>query len=92
MCRKCENRGGENRPVRPMCLELVDAKVDIFGIINALHEEKNIPLYLLEPIVSEAYRQVRNCARAERESAMKDYTDKLAEYEKKVGERDGERV
>ena len=89
MCRKCENRGGENRPVRPLCLELVDAKEDIFGIINALHEEKNIPFYLLETIVSEAYRQVRNCARAERESALMAYT---AECEKKEGERDGERV
>ena len=93
MCKNCEsNKGGESRPTRPMCLELAEAKTDIFGIINALHAEKNIPYYLLEPYVSEAARQVAECAKTERLMASQAYEKQLADFEKKEGEPDGERV
>ena len=58
---------------RPLCLELVDAKKEIFDTINMVSRQKNIPYYLLESIVNEAASQVANCARIERENAAREY-------------------
>lgn len=72
-------------PVRPLCLELEDAKAEIFAVINMTPKKHNIPFYLLESIVMEAARQVSEVARQERELAAADYEKQVAEFNKSEG-------
>lgn len=60
-------------PVRPLALEIDDAKEEIFGVINRMASERHIPFYLLENIVNDAARQVTELAKAERENAKRTY-------------------
>lgn len=62
-----------NKDKKPLCLELMDAKKDIFGVIDDYHQKHGIPFYLLESIVTDFARQVSNLANAEREKALADY-------------------
>ena len=70
-------------PVRPLCLELEDAKAEIFSVITMTAKKHNIPFYLLESIVAEAAQQVSVFAKKERETAEKSYSQQLAEFNKK---------
>ena len=65
------------QPARPLCLELVDAKNDIFEAINNASKQRNIPYFLLESIVTEAALQVSNLAKIEREAAAKKYEQQI---------------
>lgn len=69
MCKSCQ----EKKIARPMCLELDDAKAEIFALIEKLHTERKIPFYLIENITNDAARQVSSCADMEREAAMRLY-------------------
>lgn len=69
-------------PVRPLCLELEDAKAEIIAVINMAHKKHNIPFFLLESVIVDAGRQVSSFAKTEREAAARDYEDKLAEFNK----------
>ena len=73
----------KNKPARPLCLALEDAKVEIFSAINMAVKQHNLPFFLLENIVQEATRQVVECAKKEREIAARDYEQQLAEYKKR---------
>lgn len=64
-------------PARPLCLEIEDAKMEIFDAINRASKERHIPFYLLESIVDDAARQVAKLANAERETAKRAYEDQL---------------
>ena len=66
-------------PVRPLVLELDDAREEIFGTINRLATERHIPFYLLEGIINDAAKQVSALAKAEREKAKQMYDEQLAE-------------
>lgn len=67
---------------RSLCLELMDAKECIFGVINDFHKNHRIPFYLLESIVLDAARQVTACAETERKNELRAYEQKLAESKK----------
>lgn len=77
----------QNTPIRPLCLELEEAKAEIFAVINMTAKKHNIPFFLLEYIMQEATRQVVDLAKAERKQANENYTQQLAQYNKR-GERD----
>lgn len=78
----------KKEPLRPICLELEDAKAEIFAVVNMANKKRGIPFFLLESIVNEAARQVADFARQERETANRNYEQELLEYEKQRGERD----
>lgn len=69
----------EKKVERSLCVELMDAKECIFGVLNEFHKKHKIPFYLLESIVLDAARQVTACAEAERKSELQAYERKLAE-------------
>lgn len=82
----------KTKPVRPLVLEIDDAKDEIFGAINRMASERHIPFYLLESIVNDAARQVTELAKTERENAKRTYgaqTAEMAEREGKEDENDG---
>lgn len=66
-------------PVRPLVLELDDAKEEIFSTVNRLATERHIPFYLLEGMVNDAARQVSALAKTEREQAKRMYDEQIAE-------------
>lgn len=80
------NKMNEKTVTRPLCLELDDAKAEIFAAVNMTSKKHNIPFYLLESIVNEAARQVSNLAKAERETAAADYERQIAEMQKGEGD------
>lgn len=69
----------KTKPVRPLILELDDAREEIFGTVNRLATERHIPFYLLESIMNDAARQVSALAKTEREKAKQMYDEQLAE-------------
>lgn len=70
------------KPVRPLVLELDDAREEIFAAINRATSERHIPFYLLENIVYDAARQVSEHAKSERDRIKNAYEIQLAEFEK----------
>lgn len=69
----------KTKPVRPLILELDDAREEIFGTVNRLATERHIPFYLLESMMNDAARQVSTLAKTEREKAKQMYDGQLAE-------------
>lgn len=65
-------------PVRPLVLELDDAREEIFGTVNRLATERHIPFYLLEGMMNDAARQVSALAKTEREKAKQMYDEQIA--------------
>ena len=74
-----------DKPTRPLCLELQDAKAEIFEAIKKAAEDKRLPWYLIEPIVSDAAKQVSENARQERQTAAELYEKQLSEFEQTKG-------
>lgn len=70
-----------DKPGRPLCLELQEARADIFGVIKKVAEDRHLPWYLIEPIVSDAAKQVSENARQERQTAAAMYEKQLKEFE-----------
>lgn len=71
----------KTKVVRPFCLELQDARVEIMAAISKSAQQHGIPFYLLKDIIADALRQVENGARAEIENATATYTKQLADLE-----------
>lgn len=63
---------------RPLCLELNDAKREIFDSITTIANKRNIPCFLLQDILFEALTQVKNGANNELEQANALYNRQLA--------------
>jgi len=78
----------KTKPVRPLVLEIDDAKDEIFGAINRMASERHIPFYLLESIVNDAARQVTELAKRERENAKRTYEAQTAEIAEREGKED----
>ena len=55
----------KTKVVRPFCLELQDARVEIMAAISKSAQQHGIPFYLLKDIIADALRQVENGARVE---------------------------
>lgn len=68
----------KTKPVRPLILELDDAREEIFGTVNRLATERHIPFYLLEGMLNDAARQVSALAKTEREKAKQMYDEQIA--------------
>lgn len=68
---------------RPLCLELNDAKREIFDSITAIATKRNIPYFLLQHILFEALTQVKNGANTELEQANILYQKQIAEMNEK---------
>lgn len=64
---------------RPLCLELNDAKREIFDSITTIANKRNIPCFLLQNILFEALTQVKNGANNELEQANILYQRQVAE-------------
>ncbi len=71
----------KTKVVRPFCLELQDARVEIMAAISKSAQQHGIPFYLLKDIIADALRQVENGARVEIENATATYTKQLADLE-----------
>lgn len=71
----------KTKVVRPFCLELQDARVEIMAAISKSSQQHGIPFYLLKDIIADALRQVENGARVEIENATATYTKQLADLE-----------
>jgi butyrate kinase len=54
---------------RPMILDIEDFKQGLISMINEVMQVKNIPCFILEPIVNELAAQVSMGAKAELERA-----------------------
>ena len=67
-------------PARPLCIELENARTEIYGLLNDISSRRNIPYYLLESIVLDAARDVSELAKKERQAAAQSYQKKMAEY------------
>lgn len=78
----------KTKPVRPLVLEIDDAKDEIFGAINRMASERHIPFYLLESIVNDAARQVTELAKTERGNAKRTYEAQTAEMAEREGKED----
>lgn len=76
-----DNEKKMQKPIRPLCLEIEEAKADIINAINNAVRTRKIPYFQLESIVNDAARLVTECAAAEREAAQNLYTRQLAEYQ-----------
>ncbi len=63
---------------RPLCLELNDAKREIFESITTIANKRNIPCFLLQNILFEALTQIKNGATNELEQANAFYNVQLA--------------
>lgn len=56
---------------KPLVLRLREAKENLVAAVNAAIKELDLPCYLLEPIISEVYKQVSASALREYETAKK---------------------
>lgn len=69
-------------PIRPFCLEYIDAKNEVFTAINGAMQKHNIPLFLMESILSEAFYQVKEGAKTEIQNARDTYRKQVEETNK----------
>ncbi len=76
-----DKKKNTDKPARPLCLELQDAQAEIFGAIKQVAQKRHLPWYLIEPIISDAAKQVSGNARQERQSAAALYEKQLREFE-----------
>lgn len=77
-----EKKVSKTEPIRPFCLEYADAKNEVFGVINAAMQKHNVPLFLMENILTEALHQVREGAKAEIQNATDSYQKQMDEFNK----------
>jgi hypothetical protein len=75
------NEREKKKPIRPFSLEYADAKSKIIRAINEATQIHGVPFYLLEEILSGVLNQVKECARLEKEKAMREYNKQLQEVE-----------
>jgi hypothetical protein len=72
----------DNKPTRPLCLELEDARKELYTLVNNLSTVRQIPFYLLESIVADIYRDVKELSNTERIKATERYKQQMEEYQK----------
>ena len=71
----------KEKPTRPLCLKVEEAKCEIVDAINRA-QKSGIPFFMLESIIANVANQVSTYAKAERESAKATYNKQLEEYQK----------
>lgn len=77
-----EKKISKAEPIRPFCLEYADAKAEVFAAVNGAMQKHNVPLFLMENILSEALYQVREGAKAEIQNATDSYQKQMDEFNK----------
>lgn len=55
----------------PLIVKMDEAKTSIVTLINDIMQQKQLPCYLLEPMMAEIYAQIREGAKSELEMAKK---------------------
>ena len=55
--------------MKPLVIRLKEAKEFLIAAVNATIKEKDLPCYLIEPIIAEVHNQVSAAATKEYESA-----------------------
>jgi hypothetical protein len=68
-----------NKPTRPICLELADAKTELFKTISYLADKYHLPCFLMEDMFREAWQRVAQLAESERNIALENYENQLKE-------------
>ena len=58
------------------------AKAEVFAAVNGAMQKHNVPLFLMENILSEALYQVREGAKAEIQNATDSYQKQMDEFNK----------
>lgn len=86
MCKNCESKITEekvtaNKPSRPICLELEDARVELFNTVSHIADKYHLPFFLMENMVNDAARMVAQLAEKERKAALESYEKQLKEGE-----------
>ena len=77
-----EKKISKAEPIRPFCLEYADAKNEVFAAVNGAMQKHNVPLFLMENILSEALHQVREGAKTEIQNATDSYQKQMDEFNK----------
>ena len=77
-----EKKISKTEPIRPFCFEYADAKAEVFAAVNGAMQKHNVPLFLMENILSEALHQVREGAKAEIQNATDSYQKQMDEFNK----------
>lgn len=70
-----------NKPTRPICLELEDARAELFNTISYLADKYHLPCFLMEDMFRDAWQRVAQIAESERKVALENYEKQLAEGE-----------
>ena len=59
----------QNRIQKPLIIEMEDAKIEIAQVLNNAIQNRNLPLYIIDMILSEFIIQIKEGARKELEMA-----------------------
>ena len=70
-----------NKPTRPICLNLEEAKTELFKTISYLADKYNLPCFLMEDMFWRAAERVSQLAESERKIALENYEEQLKEGE-----------
>jgi hypothetical protein len=71
----------KTKPLRPFSLEYDEAKSKIYRAVNEATQLHGVPCYLLEGVINEVSRQVKEQADLEREQARRTWEKRLTESE-----------
>jgi hypothetical protein len=82
MC-NCEKHTKEevkvNKPTLPICLEMENAKIELFKTIGLLADKYHLPFFLMESMFFDAAQRVSQLAEKERKAALENYNKQLEE-------------
>lgn len=86
MCKNCESKITDKKvtakkPSRPICLEIEDARTEVFKTISYIADKYHLPCFLMEDMFRDAWQRVSQLAEQERERAQKLYEEQLKEGE-----------
>ena len=86
MCKSCESKTTDEKvkvkkPTRPICIELEEAKTELFKTISYLADKYHLPCFLMEDMFWRAAERVSQLAENERKIALENYEKQLEEGE-----------
>ena len=82
MCKNCEGKITDEKvtakkPSRPICLELEDARAEVFKTISYIADKYHLPFFLMEDMFRDAWQRVAQLAESERKVALENYEKQL---------------
>lgn len=73
--------GSNTKPETPLIMRINDAKQETTKAINDILKRNNLPCFLYEPILLDAYRQILEGAKRESGQAYVEYERQMQEWE-----------